>query len=772
MTKARGGAGSGPSRRKLLQGIGLAGAAGLAGGEPAAAPSRLRGTRAEVRKAGPGAPNILLILLDDVGFADLGCYGGEIPTPNIDAVAASGLRYTSFRTTAVCSATRAALLTGLNHHSVGIGWLTMEDRGVAGYRGDLTPDAATIAEALSSGGYSTHHFGKWHVNHVRSSSQAGPMRNWPLQRGFDTAYWFQGHSSDYFRPSDMFDGASQIELAPSADYYLTDDLTDRALERLRANKSLAPDRPWFFYLAYNGAHSPLHARPADRDQHKGRYDVGWDEIRRRRLAGQKQLGVVPPQTELPPRNPDVRPWDQLSDLERTLYARYMEVYAGIITRLDWNIGRLLAGVRELYGLDNTLVVLASDNGASAEGSPTGTPNLLATASGGVPLAEAARLHDIMGEADTFPHYPTGWAMASNTPFRMYKQQTFLGGIADPLIISWPKEIPGRGELRGQFVHVIDLCPTLLDAAGLPPLETAAGRRLKPIEGASIRRTFDGPQAPAPRAEQYYEMNGNRAMYVDGWHIVAPRAAAGPGKWQLYHQAADINEIQDLAGEMPERVSALQARWAEAARRYDVDPVDYREVIVKSLSARGEDLGRGRWDYFPPIGRVSADVAPPLAGRDHVITVELARPMGSEDGVLVAYGAMHFGWVLYVQDGRLVYETAVHPFRQKLVAESRLPAGLLTVSYRQTMIARPFAGAGALYLGDAQLTAMNYGDKVLYGAEYQGLEIGSNHACPVSDAYAAPFSFAGQIRRVRIECDPTPFTAQETAAIQNRLRLKL
>ncbi|MEO6028946.1 MAG: arylsulfatase, partial [Candidatus Binatia bacterium] len=428
------------------------------GGKPAEIAESFADSRpayASETPAPAGAPNIVVIVLDDVGFADLGAYGSEIRTPSVDTLAADGLRYANFRTCAMCSPTRAALMTGLNHHSAGMGWLADVDSGYPGYRGDMTLDAATLAEVLRDRGWSTMHVGKWHVNLAASCGPTGPYHNWPTNRGFERAYWFQGHSTDYFKPSELIDGVAPVEADEQDDYFVNDALTDRAITYIQTQKTISPDKPFYLQLCYPAAHSPLQARARDRDAYQGQYDSGWDAVRAKRLERQRALGLVPPTTQLPPLSPGADPWATLDATQKKVYARYMECYAGLITNLDANIGRFLAALDAGGWRENTLVVLFSDNGGSAEGTPTGTPNVFAAAFGRpVPVDEAAKLYDVMGGDTTFPHYPIGWACASNTPYRLYKQYAHLGGVADPLVVSWPKRIAARGEIRSRFVHVV------------------------------------------------------------------------------------------------------------------------------------------------------------------------------------------------------------------------------------------------------------------------------------------------------------------------------
>jgi arylsulfatase len=709
-----------------------------------------------------GAPNVVVIVLDDVGFADLGCYGSEIRTPSMDALAAGGLRYSNFRTCAMCSPTRAALMTGLNHHSAGMGWLADVDAGYPGYRGDLTLDAATLAEVLRDRGWSTMHVGKWHVNLAASCGPTGPYHNWPTSRGFERAYWFQGHSTDYFKPSELIDGVTPVEAEDHDDYFVNDALTDRAIAWVQTQKTVSPERPFYLQLCYPAAHSPLQARARDRDAYQGQYDAGWDVVRAQRLERQRALGLVPQTTQLPPLSPGADPWDTLDATHQRVYARYMEVYAGLMTNLDANIGRFLAALDAGGWRENTLVVLFSDNGGSAEGTPTGTPNVFAPAFGRpVPVEEAAKLHDVMGGDTTFPHYPIGWACASNTPYRLYKQYAHLGGVADPLVIAWPKAIPARGEIRSRFVHVVDLYPTILEAAGVARPDVYRGRRLKPIEGASIVATFAGAEAPT-RTAQYFELGGQRA-YVDGnWRLATRHDRGAPFEndvWELYDLDTDPNELVDLAARHPDKVRELVAKWEADAARYGVYPLDDRNLVIKLVQDRQRRGVRAEWDFRPPLERLAQQVAPVVCPLSHTITVDLERPAGRGDGVLLAAGSKHAGYVLYVRAGRLAYEQSLVPWNERIESPEPLPDGPVTVKYVQTMTARPFDGTGALWVGDRKVAEHTF-ERVLFTTSYDGFSLGADLGNQVSAAYRGPNPFQGRIVRVRISVDTTPFSALE------------
>lgn len=731
-----------------------------------------RPAHAEETKAPAGAPNVVVIILDDVGFADLGCYGGELKTPALDALAGKGLRYTNFRTTAMCSCTRAALLTGLNHHSAGMGWLADIDSGYPGYRGDLTRQNATLAEVLVEAGWSTFLLGKWHVNNADHSGPTGPFHNWPTQRGFERAYWYQGHSSDHFHPGALYEGTAQVE-ARGEGYYLSDDLAQRAVTYLRTQQLMAPDKPFFMQLAFGAAHSPLQAKAADRDLYKGKFEAGWDEIRRQRLERQKALGLMPADTQLPPLSPGAKPWAELTPDQKRLYARYMEVYGGMVTGVDRAIGTVMAELDAMGVRDNTLVVVFSDNGASAEGTETGTPNVFGPAFGRpASEAEALALYDTMGEDGTFPHYPIGWTNASNTPYRLYKQNTALGGVADPLIVSWPKGVAEKGGLRKQFVHVVDLYPTLLDACGVKQPELYRGEPQKPLEGASVAPTFASSQA-ATRTEQYYELGGYRAFQEGDWRLVAQHQRGKPFEddhWGLYDTARDPNELRDVSADHADVVARLKDKWNKAAAAHDVLPLDDRPLLLKLVQTRGAKL-RKQWDIRPPIDPIPTDVSPIVCGLSHSIELELSRPNGDEDGVLVAHGSMPAGYVLYIDKGRLIYETSLTPWSEVIASPTRLPRGNVKVKYQQTMTSRPFDGRGALFVNGRKVAERKF-DRVLFAPGYDGFCVGADHGNRVSRAYEGPNPFKGQIQRVLIDVDTAAMKPLEIMRFMKAMSIKV
>jgi arylsulfatase len=561
-----------------------------------------------------------------------------------------------------------------------------------------------------------------------------------------------------------------VEPPDVPDYYVTEDFTDRAIQYLHTQQAMAPDKPFFLTLAFSGAHSPLQARARDRDRHKGKYDAGWDVIRAARLERQRKMGLLPETTKLPPLSFGADPWDSLTPLQHRLYARYMEVYAGVISSMDDNVGRLMAALDEMGVRDNTLVMVFSDNGGSPEGSPTGTPNIFATAFlRPVPLEQAAALYDVMGEDATFPHYPMGWACASNTPFRKYKQYVHLGGIADPFIVNWPARVKDHGAIREQFVHVVDLFPTVLEAAGVQRPATYQGRPQKAIEGASAFATFASLTAPT-RTEQYYEMGGMRAYQSGSWRLAADHERGGDfgtDHWALYDMSHEANELTDLSGEHPDIAAALKAKWDAAALRYGVLPLDDRALIVKMVQDKQRRGTRPYWDLRPPIERLAHDVAPAVCGQDHVIDVDLVRPDGHGDGVLIAGGSKHAGFVLYILDGQLIYETSLIPWVERIAAPGKLPDGKLQVRYQQTMTSRPFDGSGALFV-NGQKVAEHVFDRCLLATSYDGVSVGADLGNQVSTAYRGPTPFQGTIERVQIHINGHDPTVLEMARFMREL----
>jgi arylsulfatase len=612
-----------------------------------------------------GKPNVVIVVVDDLGFSDLSCYGSEIPTPNIDALAASGLQWTNFHVTPMCSPTRAALLTGVNPHRAGAGHVANSDPGFPGYAAELADDVATMAEIFRAAGYATLALGKWHLTKDADMSDAGPRSSWPLQRGFDRYYGFLDAFTNLHHPHRLVEDNHTLPVDEYPEgYFLTDDLTDRALDMIAQVRASNPTTPFLCYLAEGAVHAPLHCKADDLERHRGRYDVGWDAIRAERHRRQLELGVIPPGTALAPRNSEegdeVVAWDDLTAEDRALFARYMEVYAAMVDNLDQNVGRLRAGLAELGVLDDTIFLFLSDNGASREGEELGTSayfrTLVSKNVKGIEDLDADRERiDLLGGPRTMVHYPRGWAMASNTPWRLYKINTHAGGHSVPFLASWPNggDALPVGERRGQWAFVTDVLPTLLELCDIQRPPVRGGHVLQPLAGVTLAPALRDATAEHPHHEQYFEMAGHRGFYRDGWEAVTRHQPLTPfddREWELYDLRADPSELCDLAAERPELVAELAAGWEAAARENQVYPLDegsriryvlrppYEEPFAAPvrLLRRTHTLERYRSQLL-------------IQWRSFTVDVELTHHRGDR-GTLFAHGDQGGGYALVVDDG--------------------------------------------------------------------------------------------------------------------------
>lgn len=712
-----------------------------------------------------GAPNVVIMLADDLGFSDLGCYGSEIATPNLDAMAARGFRYANFHVTPLCSPTRAALLTGRNPHSVGMGMVANIDPGFPGYTSQLPSNQPTIAEVLRGGGYSTLMVGKWHLCRDSDLSEAGDKSSWPLQRGFDQYYGFLEALTNFHHPHRLYEGNSVVQVDRYPDgYYLTDDLTDRAIRMVREVKTADSDKPFFLYFAHGAVHAPLHAKPDDIAKYRGRYDVGWDRLREERLARQKALGLVPQSTELPPRNSepgeDVVAWDSLSERERTMFARYMEVYAAMVDNIDQNVGRLVASLQALRELDNTIFIFTSDNGASREGRDAGTLSYFRD-SGTLP-DKSTRVSDedlaqieLIGGPRTWPHYPRGWAMACNTPFRLYKLTAFRGGNQVPMILSWPDRYPAGGDVvRRQYTHVTDILPTLIDIIGVPPMAARHGEEAAPLVGASFAGTIEDSDAVDSHTEQYIEVVGHRGFYRDGWEIAAFHEARTPfskDRWELFDARADLNQRRDLASDHPERVAELSAAWEEAAWENRVFPLEEGSRLSQLWRPESDQRFSKPLRILPGTPTLERWRSSRLiAGRSFRIMVDLEYT-GRESGVLVAHGGQAGGYVMYIEDGALgfVYNDGRHVTSLEAAG---LPAGTAQVG-----LVAEAPGKGrwnmTVCVGGEPVARAEGLQQFLGFLPYEGIDVGIDRRSPVSwDLYErhGAFPFDGRLAAVVYE----------------------
>jgi arylsulfatase len=714
------------------------------------------------RRPPEGAPNVVVIVLDDTGFAQLGCYGSDIDTPNIDRLAANGLRYTNFHTTALCSPTRACLLTGRNHHSVGMRFISNVDSGFSNCRGVIAPSAATMAEVLSLHGYGTFALGKWHLATLEDCSPAGPMDHWPLQRGFDRYYGFMGGATDQFSPELTIDNHPVDPRPPDPDgYHVSEDLVDQAIAMINAHQSSAPGTRFLTYLAFGATHSPHQAPPHYVEKYRGRYDEGWDVVRQRWFERQLELGIVPGGTTLAPRNPGVEPWDEIAPERQRLYCRMQEAFAGFLDHTDDQIGRLVDWLEATDLLDDTLLVLVSDNGASREGGKHGTLNELGFFNLlGSPADDMVDRVDEIGGPNVYNNYPWGWSQVGNTPLRFYKSNTYEGGIRDPLIVHWPNGIDDaqRGGLRNQYHHVSDVWPTILDCVGVEAPEVVGGVAQQPIEGMSFRYSFDGADAPTRKTTQYYEMVGHRAIWHEGWKAVTMHRQGVPfadDEWALYHTDVDFSECNDLAAEHPEKLRELVDRWWVEAGRYNVLPLDDRsgaELLV--IRRPGHEPPGERQRFRPPVPHLERSKTPDIRNRSFEIRARIDRAAG-QGGVLVASGARTGGYALFVQDDRLVFTYNRLGVFFDVVSDEPLAAGASEVVVR-------FAKSGE-HQGTATLLVAPADDDGTPGAEaaigsgpvemlpyrqtMYGMDVGRDLGPTVSPRYEGPFPFAGTLHWV-------------------------
>ncbi|WP_425832057.1 arylsulfatase [Streptomyces fractus] len=721
---------------------------------------------------GSGAPNVVMVVLDDVGFAQLGCFGGlggRIETPAIDGLAAFGLRYSNFHAAAMCSPTRASLMTGRNHHSVGIGMIMERATGYPGYNARIPKNAAMISRVMQQEGYSTLAVGKWHLTPPTESTPAGPYLRWPLGQGFDRFYGFIGADDDHWNPNLYEDNHRVPRRTGDEDdgYHLSEDLVDKSVSWIGERKLVTPSKPFFLHLAFGAAHAPHHA-PADWiEKYEGRFDDGWDVIRDETLARQKELGLVPADTVLPDRNPGIRPWDTLSDAERRLYARQMEVYAAFVAHTDHQIGRLVESLREQGQLDNTLFMVVSDNGASAEGGPDGIASETRYFNGvRDTVAEMTAQLDEWGGPTTQPHYATGWAMAGNTPNRLYKSFCHEGGTRVPFVVHWPDAITDHGGIRSQFHSATDIAATVLDAAGTPMPEVVDGHAQLPVDGLSMRYSFNDAAAPTTRTSQYFEMFGHRAMWKDGWKAVTLHWSKAINTrlgqidhplndgdfdadvWELYHADTDVSEVNDLAQERPEKLKELVDLWWEDAGRHQVLPLDDR---LAERSMDEPDILEPR-DCYRYDGHVHLDMrsTPIVRNTSHTIRVRADIDDPATGGVLVADGGPEGGYLLCVQDGRVVYVSNALG-KEFTVLES---AADLKPGEHEVLVEFEKTGEHA---GRARLsvdgTAMAEADvprtnAVLYGLQADGLRTG-RHLLTVWPGYHGPRELAGRVRTVEL-----------------------
>jgi arylsulfatase len=713
-----------------------------------------------------GSPNVVVILLDDVGYAQVGCYGSDISTPTFDRLASAGLRFSNFHTTALCSPTRAALLTGRNHHTNGMGRVAEISTGFPGYDAVVPKSSGFISEILRQNGYATFAVGKWHLAPAGEMTMGSPRDKWPLGRGFERYYGFLAGETDQYHPDLIYDN-HQVDppRTPDDGYHLTEDLADRATLFVKDLRAVRPDKPFLLWFAPGACHAPHQAPRAYIDRYAGHFDQGWDAWREEVFGRQVASGLLPPGTRLSERPHWIAPWDSLTADEQRLYARMMEVYAGFLEHTDAQVGRVLDLVDSLGELDNTMVLAMSDNGASAEGGPRGLFNDMYFFN-----FEPERLEDNLARIDELGgprahnHYPWGWAWAGNTPLKRWKRETHEGGVCDPLIVHWPARLGRPGETRHQYAHAIDVLPTLLELIGLDPPGEINGVPQRPIEGVSFAQVLESADAVSSHTTQYYEMLGSRALYHDGWKAVVfhplpgvaydgsdPDRPFDEDEWELYHVSEDFSETVDRASGEPEKLAELVELWWAEAERYQALPLTNRPV-----QGRDHRYRRDRYEFRPGIGSLPEAVAPNLRNRAWRLFAELAVPEGGVAGVIAGHGGSTGGWVVYVRDGRLYYaHNHLGTTLTTVGAEVPLPAGPVVARVEFTPTT-PFAGDVDLSYGDVPVAQGHVPRTHLVTFGDEGFTVGYQRGTSISPGCEGSFEFTpGALRRVIIEAAGRP-----------------
>jgi arylsulfatase A-like enzyme len=718
-------------------------------------------------KAPADAPDVVYIVLDDVGFGWLGCYGGPINTPNIDKLAANGLLYNNWHTTALCSPTRACLLTGRNHHSVGMANITELATGFPGYNGIMPKEKAAIGAMLRQYGYNTYFVGKWHNTSDSETGPEGPFDRWPVgeMMGFDRFYGFMGGDCNQWYPSLFWDHhPAPAPKTPEEGYHLSVDLVDKAILFLSNHESVDPEKPWLLWLAFGACHAPHHAPKEWIEKYKGKFDKGWDKVREETLERQKKMGIVPKNTELAPPNEGVQKWDDLSADEKRLFARMMECYAGFLSHADEQIGQFIAFLEKVGKLESTLIFLCSDNGASAEGMLTGSfDELSAGEMEPESIEENIKRIDEFGGPKSYNHYPVGWAMAGDTPFKWYKQYTHNGGTKDPLIVHWPNKIREKGKIRTQFHHAIDIVPTVLEAVGVEPPAQIGGYTQAPIEGVSMFYSFNNVDAPTTKQIQYFEMLGNRGIWYKGWKAVTfhgrlpwenkARWTFDEDKWELYNVEEDFSECNDLADKNPQKLRELVEMWWAEAGKYNVLPLDDR--FQERALARAVLEKKTSYTYYPGAVRIPEGSAPHTSNRSYTITAEVEIPSSGAEGPICAIGGSSSGWSLYIKDRHLVYCYNRLSKRIYIRSTKEVPTGKkvkLRYQFEKTGQEKFGAGGiGRLYIdgekvGEGQIPRTV---KFRYSLD-ESFDIGLDSASAVSEEYKSRAEFTGRIEKVVID----------------------
>jgi arylsulfatase A-like enzyme len=739
-----------------------------------------------------GAPNVLLIMTDDQGYGVSGTFGGVIPTPALDRVAKAGLRYTEFNSTALCSPTRAALITGRNHHSVGFGVIAELSTGFPGYDAIIGPESATVGEILKENGYATSWFGKNHNTPGSQYSIAGPYDQWPSGMGFDYFYGFMGGETDQWTPYLFRDHTQIFPWIGKPGYNLITDMADEAINYMGQLNAASPDQPFFVYYVPGGSHSPHNPKQEWIDKFHGKFDMGWNELREQIFANQKKLGVVPADAQLTPW-PDVLPkWDSLSADEKKLFARQAEVFAGYTAYTDYEIGRVIQAVQDMGKLDNTLIIyICGDNGTSPEGTLVGTPNQYTAYNGvlDVPIADQLKFYDVWGSAKTYPHMAVAWSWAFDTPFKWTKQvASHFGGTRQGLAISWPGHIDDPGGIRPQFHHIIDVVPTILEAAGVQAPEYVDGIKQKPIEGVSMMYTFKKANANAPTTHhtQYFEMISNRGIYHDGWYanttppvppwvLNAPMPDVNDYKWELYNLDKDYSQNNDLAAQMPDKLKEMQQLFVDEAAKYQVLPLDNSQFQRAIAPRPSPAAGKTVFTYSGVMPGIPLSIAPSVLNRSYTITADVSVPQGGGDGVIATEGGRWGGFGLYLLKGKPVFDyNALMLAQFRWEGQQALTAGKHTIVFEFTIDGPGIAkgGSGVLKVDGTEVATLKVPKTIpflLPGDET--FDVGVDTRTPVNDKdYLVPFAFTGTINKLTFDLGPVHLSAEEQKTAEKAIAI--
>ena len=735
-------------------------------------------------KAPKGAPNVVVVLLDDIGFGQSSAFGGPCKMQTLDKLAAEGLRYNNFHTTALCSPTRTALLTGRNHHVNNAGAIMELATAFPGNTGIRPQSVTPLAEMLRLNGYSTAAFGKYHETPPWEVSVSGPLDRWPTHSGFDKFYGFIGGETNQWAPA-IFNGTIRVEPPHSPNYHFTVDMTNQAIAWMQAQHSLTPDKPFFVYFATGALHAPHHVPKEYIDRYKNKFDRGWDKLREEIYARQKQMGVIPANAELTKRPKEIPSWDSQTPDQKKLEARQMETFAGFAEHTDEQVGRLVDALQEMGALDNTLFIyIVGDNGASAEGGPEGAYNEMMALNGIINTAEINMPHlDNWGDPSTFPHYAIGWAWAGDTPFQWTKQiASHYGGTTNGVVIHWPAQVKAKGEVRSQFTHVTDIAPTVLEATDLPFPKSVNGTMQKPFDGTSMLYTFANPRARETHTTQYFEMFGNRGIYHDGWvactrhsipWLMVPLPPLSKDTWELYHVAEDFSQAHDLATQNPAKLKELQDLFTEEAIKNHVLPIDDRrsERFDATIAGRPDLMGnRTSLTVYPGMTGMGENAFINVKNRSYTITAPVELKDANTNGVIIAQAGAFGGWVLYMKGGKVHHEYNYFGVeRTNIGGQTALPPGKHEIKY-EFIVDAPKPGSGgkcALYV-DGQKVAEGRIPKTqpyAFSAD-EGTDVGVDNETIVSNDYKpGENKFTGKIVKVTVDTKPSNLSAADKKTVE-------